>query len=75
MNELIEIEHEAREKLKSELENYRKSIMKLREKNLELRYDLSMLLHSHGINRPYVFSYYSEWPFYTIDQFNEEKSE
>jgi hypothetical protein len=33
--------------------------MKIREKNLEMRYNLSFLIHCHSINRPYVFSYYS----------------
>ena len=36
--------------------------MKIRERNLEMRYDLSFLNHLHAINRPYVFSYYCDWP-------------
>jgi len=34
--------------------------MKIREKNLKMRYDLSMLKHTHGISKPFVYSYYSE---------------
>lgn len=41
------------------MESYKRSIMKIREKNLEMRYNLSFLIHCHSINRPYVFSYYS----------------
>ncbi len=59
LNELLQIEREAREKIREELDNYRESIMKIREKNLKLRYDLAMLKHTHGVTRAYVFSYFS----------------
>ena len=36
--------------------------MKIREKNLEMRYDLCILKHMHGVTRAYVFSYFSDWP-------------
>jgi hypothetical protein len=39
----LQIEKEAKEKIKGELENYRTSIMKIREKNLKMKYDLSIL--------------------------------
>lgn len=57
-----QIEREAKEKIKGELENYRLSIMRIREKNLKMKYDLSMLRHFHGITKPFVFSYHSEFP-------------
>ena len=34
--------------------------MKIREKNLKMKYDLSMLKHAHGVSKPYVFSYFVE---------------
>ena len=41
--ELLQIEKEAKDKIKGELENYRAGIMKIREKNLKMKYDLSIL--------------------------------
>jgi hypothetical protein len=62
LRELLRLEEEARDTLKSELDQYRRNLMKSREKNLKMKYNLSFLNHLHHLTKPYVFSYNVDWP-------------
>ncbi len=55
-------EHEAKEKIKNELEAYRMDLMDKREKNLKMKCDSSFLKHCHFITKAFVFSYGIDWP-------------
>lgn len=55
-------EKEAKEEIKTELEQYKQNLFLTREKNLNLKSDLSFLTHSHNITKPFVFSYVMHWP-------------
>jgi len=61
-SQVIQLEHEAREKLRREAEHRRQHIMALRKKNLDSKASLSSIRRNQGINKSWVFSYYVHWP-------------
>lgn len=56
------MEEDARRVMQQEIERRREAAMYRREKNLERRANLDTIRHGQGVTKPWVFSYFINWP-------------
>ena len=68
IHQLKRIEAEAQERMRQEIEDRRKQLLKLREENLEKKKHLETIKRNQAYTKPWVFSYYVKWPRDTYER-------
>ena len=63
--QLQRLEEEVRENMRLEMEQRKENAIKRRECNIESKSNLNRIRHSQGITRPWVWSYFIQWPMET----------
>ena len=60
--QLQRIEEEARERMRRELQHRREMLLRRRDQNIERRLNLESLKNKQGLTKPWLFTYYVQWP-------------
>ena len=66
--QLQQLEKEAQDKMRVEIEERRRQLMQLRDQNIEKKRHLALIKANQAYTKPWVFSYYVQWPRDTYEK-------